>query len=352
MENQGNNNTHLLKEIPLTLTISKQLKTTPNTKFFIYIPNYTEIELSQGKNFENGFWSLTQKLFKTTSFIIKNNLTFFQFLLIHKNNSEEEIVSNVYYKNKEFITGPFITADYTIINKTTINLRIKSITNTQYVKFEIEGIPTNSTLSKGEEIDNNLWEIENKDSKNIMLSLPDNLQTEKLNLSITGINKTQPYYNTTFNLIINLKDNIKPHKTKYKEITIPTLKILKDSKLKFDKYLLTIKNVPENCCIHDGVKIENKWIVKNNHEKIKIRNFDTNINEVNITLEYILLNKDIPTIDNQYSKKIKCDFTDAEIKTKNYTKCLICKNYKKCNLFKDFMNYIGDSTILRHIIHK
>ena len=45
-------------------------------------------------------------------------------------------------------------------------------------------------------------------------------------------------------------------------------------------------------------------------------------------------------------------YKEHEQKTKNYTKCITCKNLIKCQMFKEFMDYIGYTTILRHIIPK
>ena len=348
-----NDNENKLQKIPFNISIPQNLKTTPKTKFFIYIPNYKNIQLSQGKNFENGFWSITKNDLKNILFILPTTLQFFQCLLIYKNNSEEEIVSNIYYKNKQFTTGPFITAEFTLINSKKINLRIKSIFPSKNIHFEIEGIPNNAILSKGEKIDNNLWEIECEESKNLIITLPEDLIDEKIYLTITGIPYKLPYFNTTFNLIINLSETKIPHKKNYKELKIPSLKILKDSKIKFDKYILTVKNLPETCCINNAIKLENKWIIKNKtNDEFIIQNFSPLLEEFEITLEYIILNKEFLTTDNNYIKKIKCNFKDKEIQNKNYTKCITCNNYSKCNLFKNFMNYIGDTTILKHIISK
>lgn len=350
---QNKNNQIKQKEIPINIKIPPKLKTNSKTKFFIYIPNHKNIQLTQGKNFENGFWSINKKELTTTHFILSQNLQFFQFLLIYKNTTEEEIISNIYYKDNKFTEGPFIKSEYTIINPEKINLRIESITPTQNIKFEIEGIPPTATLSKGEKIDDTIWEIRNEDSKNLILTLPQNLNYEKIHLTITATNQSTPYYKTTFNLIINIKENQIPHKNKFKEIQIPTLKILKDSKLKFNKYILAIKNLPENCCIHNAIKLENKWITEEKYnQEITIQNFNTTLNEFEITLEYIIINKELPNLDNTYTKKYKCNFKDKEFQNKNFTKCITCHNHKKCNLFENFMNYIGNSTILKHIINK
>ena len=341
-----------VKEIPFNLPLPKQLQLNSKTKLFIYIPNFNNIEISQGKNFENGFWSLSYEEFKNIKFLIPQDLNFFQFLIIHKNPSQEEIVSNVYYQKDKFYIGPFITAEFTVINDTSINLRIKCICNPKETSFEIAGIPEDALLSFGEKRDDEIWTINNLHCKNLLLKLKNNTKT-KLNLSITGINKNFPHFNTTFNLIINLKEPILPYKTRYKEIIIPTLKIIQDTKLRFDKYILSVKNLPENCCVTNASILENKWIVDDTkNSEIKLQCFNLETNEFFITLEYILINKDLPTIDNTFTKKIKCDIENKEIKIKNYTKCITCKNLLKCKLFKEFMDYIGNTTILRHIIPK
>lgn len=353
MEQKTRNNKLLQKEIPINIKIPSNLKTSPKTKFFIYIPNHKNIQLNQGKNFENGFWSIKKQDLKITNFILPQNLQFFQFLLIYKNNTEDEIISNIYYKNNKFTEGPFIKSEYTIINQEQINLRLQTIFPQQNIKFEIEGIPTTAILSNGEKIDDTIWEIDSEKSKNLILNIPKNLQKEQIHLTITAINQSSPYFKTTFNLIINRTETPIPHKTKFKEIQIPTLKILKDSKLKFDKYILAIKNLPANCCINNSIKLENKWIIEEKQNKeITIQNFNPTLNEFEITLEYIIINKELPSLDNIYTKKYKCNFKDKEFQTKNFTKCITCNNYKKCKLFENFMNYIGNSTILKHIINK
>lgn len=339
-------------KIPLDIQIPKKLHLTENTKLFIYIPNFNNIELSNGKNFENGFWSIQQKDLKSTYIIPHSKITKFQLLLVYKNSSEEEIVSNIYYKNKEFTCGPFITADFTIIDKNTINLRIKSFTSPASTVFEINGLPEEASLSSGHEVGTNTWEVESKQSKNIILYV-NNDKCEKLNLSITATSVNNKAIKSTFNLIINLQsEDILPNKQKYKELKINTFEIINKTEYEFDDYILSIKNLPQNCCIINAINLENKWITSaSNNREITINNFNLDTNEIYITLEYILLNHDkIPTSDNTFITKIKCDFTDQPIKTKDYTKCITCKNCNKCNLFNDFMDYIGNSTILKHII--
>ncbi|MBR1545122.1 MAG: hypothetical protein IJ638_04220, partial [Alphaproteobacteria bacterium] len=320
---------------------------------FIYIPNFKEIALSNGKNFENGFWAISYEEFQRIKFILPIDLNFFQFLIIHKNPSEEEIVSNAYFQDNEFFLGPFITAEFTIINEDTINLRIKCICNPQNTEFEISGIPNDGIISFGEKKDEDTWIIDHTHCKNLLLKLDKNIERKRLNLSITGITKSYPHFNTTFNLIINLKEPLIPYKTRYKEIAIDTEEIIKQSKLRFDKYILSIKNLPYDCCVENGVIIDNKWIIEEKrNKKIKLQYFNLEAKELNVTFEYILINKDFPTTDNIYTKKIKYDLENLSIKTKDFTKCINCRNMSKCKLFKDFMDYIGNTTILRHIVPK
>ncbi|MBR4316392.1 MAG: hypothetical protein IKP65_05450, partial [Alphaproteobacteria bacterium] len=80
---------------------------------------------------------------------------------------------------------------------------------------------------------------------------------------------------------------------------------------------------------------------------------DGSIADIKVTTDYLVavearLNEGLKeNQDNDY-----LDLTDKEIKTKNYTKCITCKNLIKCQMFKEFMDYIGNTTILRHIIPK
>ncbi len=341
------------KEIPFNLSLPKQLKLTPTTKLFIYIPNYTQIQIFHGKNFENGFWSIRYDELENLKFITKKDISFFQFLIIHKNPSEEEIVSNVYYQDKKFFLGPFITAEATIIDEENINIRIKCMCNPKETIFEISGIPEDAILSFGQKTEDDVWVIKDMHCKNLLLKLNKNISRNRLNLSITGINKSSPRFNTTFNLIINLKEPLIPYKTKYKEIKIPVQEILNESKLRYDTYILSVKDIPENCCVLDGKIIDDKWLVEDTKNKeITLQYFNINAKEISVTLEFILINKAFPSIDNTYIKKLKYDLTCSDIKTKNYTQCISCKNLSKCKLFKEFMDYIGNTTILRHIIPK
>ena len=344
--------TDFVKEVPLNLELPNSLKLSPITKLFIYIPNFKNIKMSEGKNFENGFWSISFEELKKINFLLSKNIQSFQFLIIHKNPSEEEIVSNAYYQNDKFYLGPFITAEYTIINETSINLRIKCLCNPSDTKFEIAGIPDNSILSFGKKVSDDTWIVDNLHSKNLLLKLND-IERKKIYLSITGINKNNPHFNTTFNLIINIKEASLPYKTKYKEIKIPALEILQKTRLQFDRYILSIKNPPENCCVDNCKFLENKYIINNDKNKeIRLEYFNLDEKELFITLEYILINNGLPTSENTYTQKVKCDLENAPIKTKDFTKCITCKALPKCKLFKAFMDYIGYSTMLRHIIPK
>ena len=292
-----------VKEIPFKLSLQQQLKLTSKTKLFIYIPNFTNIKLSQGKNFENGFWSLSYQELKNLKIITSKALSFFQFLIIHKNPNQEEIVSNIYFQNGVFFSGPFINAEFTIINENTININVKSISDPKLTdtKFEISGIPEDGILSSGEKIDNGNWIIKDTQSKNFILKTEPNSERKKLNLSITGIKISAPHFSTTFNLIINLKEPILPYKTKYKEIKIPALKILQESKLKFDRYLLSIKNLPQDCCVKNATIIDGKWITEDKkNEELTLQYFDLEAPYLDITLEYILINKDFPVCSKAF----------------------------------------------------
>ncbi len=347
------------KQIPLNIKIPANIHSNPNSKFFIYFPNNT-FALTNGKNYENGFWSITQKEMKYTNIILPTNKTIFQFLLINKNSTEDEITSNIYFKNNQFLSGPFISANYIRLNKNEINIKIKSYT--PHSTFQIEGIPSNSQLSKGKLYDN-IWELKAKEAQDLILTIPEEENINQIHLTIishtTKSLKTKDAKTslpTHFSLVINLDSNLLPNKNKYKETIIQAEDIINNSKIKYDKYLLIIKNVPENTCIENAIKLEDKWIVNNaNNKQIKIKEFNTDTSQetnTEIKLEFILLNKGLPNSNNSYIKKVKPDFKNSKIQNKDFTKCINCKNMKNCKTFQDFMNYIGYSTILKHIIHK
>ncbi len=217
-----------MKEIPLNIKIPKTIKSNPNSKFFIHLPNET-FELSGGKNFESGFWSISKEELKNTKIIAPSSKVSFQFLLINKNSTEDEIASNVYYKNGELLTGPLISADY-ILNPEEINIKIKSFSPD--TSFEIEGLPKVLTLSKGGKITSEIWELTESEAQDLTIKIPTDFKEERLHLTITGNTKEYPHLKTHFNLIINLNENKTPHQTKYKEITIPAENIIKKSKIK------------------------------------------------------------------------------------------------------------------------
>ena len=374
----NNNNTNNNEiAIPLnTIKIPSNLSLKNESQIFIYIPNFTSIKLSQGKNFENGFWSIKFSELSHTNIIIQKNLHLFQLLFICNNINEEEITANIYYttnptniettgntgdkaqtKTPTLYTGPFITASHTILSNNTVNLRLKSFTSPDTTIFDIQGLPSYTQLSTGTKIessDHEIWQIQATKGQSINITLPPQYAHNKLNLNISATNKLSPQYKTTFTIIANLNDTHKTqYKSQYREIKINTFDILKKSNIPFDSFILAIKGLPEYCCIPHSIKIGNKWIInhKQNHQII-INNFNKTLSQFHITLEYIILNTQlqIPSLDNTYTTKIKCDFTNSAPITKDYTKCIICKNCDRCELFKNFMEYIGNSTILRHIL--
>lgn len=357
-----NNNNQIA--IPLsTIKIPSNLSLKNESKIYIYIPNFESIKLSQGKNFENGFWSLNFSSIPNTNIIIPNGLKLFQLLFVCKNINEEEITANIYYTadpNKNIPTlssGPFITASYTSISPNTINLRLKSFTNPTSTIFEIQGFPPTTNLSTGTILtttDTPIWQIPAPLGQSINVTLPEQYIGKKLNLNITAINKLSPQQKTTFTIITTPLNKSQPqYKSQYKEIKINAFDILKKSGIPFDNFILSIKGLPEYCCIPHSIKIGDKWVIghKQNHQII-INNFRKSVSEFYITLEYIILNTQLqlPLNDNTYVTKIKCDFSTQSPITKDYTKCIICKNCDRCKLFKNFMEYIGNSTILRHIL--
>ena len=336
------------KEIPLNINIPDSLATINSTKFFIYIPNFQNIKLSQGLNFENGLWSITKDILTNTNLIIPKDTKYFQILLIYKNSTEEEITCNIYYQNNKLAQGPFISADYKILGAKNILIKLRHYT--PITNFEIEGVPINSILSEGTEIDENTWNIPvHKKDNEIILDIQNSNFPNKINLSISAKDTKNIFLQTTFTLIITLNSQPSNYKNKYKSQTIPITKILNKENIKNKDYLVYIKNIPNYCCIENAVFKNNKWIL-NNPKKIIINNFNPNITNLPINLEFIIFNKDVPIMTNTYFKRINLDFSTGETRTKNFTKCIICKNKKCCNLFSNFMNSIGDSSILKHII--
>ncbi len=339
-----------IKTINLDIKIPRNLKTTPLSRFFIYFPNTNNFELTNGKNFENGFYSISKKEMKTTQIIQKSLTNKFQFLLVYKNISETEIVSNIYYENNKLIPAPFISANYDTINENEIDININTMNNKKDIKFEIEGIPTSASLIGAKHIDDNLWIPTNNNKLRLILSQNNDIEIIKLNIIAYDIHT--PKYKSNFNLIIKVKNSNTNYNKKYREIIINPQKLLDDEKLKYDKYILSITNVPNDVCIHDAIHLENKWIIENkSHTHLVIRNFNTQNDIIKLTLNYILINNKPNKIET-YSKTIKCTFANNEIKIKNFTKCALCKNHAKCKIFDNFMNYIGNSTLLKHIINK
>ena len=218
--------------IPLS-TISLPNPTSINTiatKIYIYIPKFEYIHLSQGKNFENGFWSINFHELSTTNIIITPEIQTFQLLLVYKDISEDEIVCNLYYSiTSGLIAGPFITASYNKTNTTQIALRILALSDKGNTIFEITGIPNSATLNHGKKIeyDDNTttWQIPATKSQNIEIKLSPNDTSsipDTIDLSIIATNINNPQYKTCFTLIINLNDTNKtPHKSQYREKSTP-----------------------------------------------------------------------------------------------------------------------------------
>jgi hypothetical protein len=336
------------RKIPLALRFPKGIGDLKDARIFIYFPK-KGFALEDGKLFEAGLWSLAPGGMKKNTIIAPFSAEIFQFLVIVKPASSTEAVANAYFRDGALELGPFVSADYSI-GRGSVSLSIQSFTRPKDMVFEIEGVPENAGLTKGRALSDTAWTLSARDAKSVELVLPRRDAPKKLVLSVNAFDPAASALISTFTLIINLGRPDKPFAKKYREVRIDAKKLLKDEGVKCDRYLLSVRCPGEMCCVKGGMKLEDKWLLPNNgNAEIAIRNFDPALDRIDLTADFMAVRERPYEIEN-HTKKLPCDFGDAVEETKDFSSCIGCRSHARCPMFEGFMDYIGSTTILRHLL--
>jgi hypothetical protein len=336
--------------MPLAIKLPRKLKLASRAGVFLYFPDMDGVALSSGKDFGGGLFSLSPIELRAAAVTIPGNGTERQFLLIIKNPKATEAVANIYFRDGIFENGPFVSADYRMSDEDGITISAATFSPERYVAFEIEGVPESAGLSKGRCVSDTVWEVPARDAKSFALMLPGGKAGAigQIRLAITASDKRAEGLKTTFNLVIPLKKPSRKPRREYREMKIDAGKILRDGGLKAKDCLLRIRLPDGAFCVKGAAKAKDKWILGRNAGKIvTVDNFDMSKDTLDLALEFIALNPDGSF--ETYVKKLACDFRGSLASGADFVKCISCRNASRCAMFGEFMEYIGNSTILRHI---
>ncbi|MDR1477066.1 MAG: hypothetical protein LBI17_02975 [Rickettsiales bacterium] len=337
------------QRIPLKLNLPKGLGLNAQSRLFIYFPERDGFSLSHGKLFESGLWSASVKEMEGIEILAPKSARIFQFLIIAKPTSGTEAVANAYFEGGRTSFGPFISADYAI-GTDGVSLYMRSFSDPRGTVFEIDGVPEDAGLTNGHDVSDTTWEVPAKHALGVGLMMPKKPAQKKLSLSITASIAKAPRLKSTFTLIMNLEGAPKPYGRKYREIRIDAKKMLRDMGVKYDRYVLSVRCPDNRCCVAGALNIENKWLLpEDRNAEIVIRNFDLEKDGIDITASFMAIRGRPYEIENR-SEKLSCDFRNSVSKTRDFTHCVSCRSKRKCAMFSEFMDYIGDTTILRHIL--
>lgn len=336
-----------IRKIPLDLHFPKGLGTGRDTRFFVYFPK-KGFALDSGKLFEAGLWSISREALKGNAIIAPASADVFQFLVIAKPAAGTEAVANAYYRNGALGFGPFVSADYKA-GRGAVSLSIRSLGGREGTLFEIEGVPENAGLNKGRAASDDAWTLSSREARSVDLLLPSKGAPAKLVLSINAFDPAAPGLTSTFTLVINLGEPSRPFAKKYREVKIDAGKLLRKEGVKCERYLLSVRCPSEMCCVGGGLKLEDKWLIPNEaNAEIAIRNFDPGLDRIDITADFMLVRAGDGKIENR-TKRLSCSFAGALEENKDFASCIGCRSHGRCPMFGGFMDYIGSTTILRHL---
>jgi len=298
-------------------------------RFLIHFPN-SEIELSEGIA-KNQLWEATHDS------IIENpnNIKTFQFLVLIPREGQAEVVSDIHFARGKLSPGPFISADYKNAGERN-DILLELLSEEKGVMVEIDGVPEGGYIVNARRISETGWKMpfENK----IRLNLP-NEGVDGASLTITAFASKTPRTSSTFTLVLPTHPRPNGYHKRFRDVKID----LKEA-LGHIPRIFYVK-LPEHACIPHGKKLGQRWLVQNT-ETLTVRMFGPT-QKADIEVTYIA-----PDGFGDFEEviaKISCDFSKAASQIRDYRECVFCVSAQKCQIFRDFMNYVGNDTMLRQI---
>ncbi|MDR1009336.1 MAG: hypothetical protein LBL52_03745 [Rickettsiales bacterium] len=330
----------------LDLSFPKSLGLSPDSRIFLYFPNHQEIGLDRGKLYGEGLYVLPVKEVKATEIRYPDTIAAFQFLVMIKNSAGAEIVSDAHFVGDRMHQGPFISADYTLKGRR-MEITLRSFQPPKDTMFELEGVPDGARIDKAAHSGDGSWTLPT-DAKSAVIELASDTPRE-ISIGVIARSKSQPRYPSSFNIIANVGVRTKGYRKQYKEMKIDIGSMTKKMLPKAKNYMISVHGDTDSFCIEGFRKIGNKWVASDGTKSMVIRSFDKESPYIELIFSFLAEAGGKLSIE---TRRTRADFSGIVARFKDYAQCAACINRSKCTMFKDFMDYVGNTTMLRQIISR
>jgi len=333
--------------VDLGLVFAPDMPMGKDAKVYIYFHDANGISVSEGKLFQDGLWALFPAQAAVAKLVVdaEAERDVFQFLVMVKSAARSEIVANGYYIGGKIHYGPWISASYSIAGDV-MTLDVSNYPASLKTTMEIENVPEYARVVGAQSEGDGVWKLRASSLIRTVRVKVDSERGDKLNLGIVGFKKGSPNFKSNFNILANF-DAPRGYPRKYQEIKIDLSKVVKSELPRVKNYIVSIHSSNENFCVEGFDLVGDKWVSRDNHKSITIHNFEEAGKPLELMFNFIAESKNKIEVK---SKLVKLDSKNIISHFKDYTSCARCRHAHKCKMFKDFMGYVGHTTILRQIV--
>jgi hypothetical protein len=300
-------------------------------RFLAYFPN-PEVSLVEGMARDN-IWDAHRRSVLHAPDSVKS----FQFLLIFPRGNLPEVTANVHFAKGRMTAGPFISAGYSK-DDGRIGVSLEMLSGEKDAVVEVSGVPVEARIAGARRISETAWRI--RFSPKIRMELPAGFG-RGISLGLDVFAAKFPGRASHFGLI--LPGPVRPggYPKSFREVKLDVAEALGVVPKLF--YMSSVAPI----CVPEGKRIGSRWLI-NDEAEITVRLFGGGTDGARLVFSHI--RPDGLGDFEEVVKSVEIDFGGGRATAQDYRKCVFCAGGRACPMFRDFMEYIGNDTILRQII--
>jgi hypothetical protein len=300
-------------------------------RFMAYFPN-PDVSLAEGIARDN-LWDAN----RDSRVLAPDGIKSFQFLLIFPRGNLPEATANVHFSRGRLAAGPFLSAGY-VKSDGRIDLNVELLSDEKDVALEISGVPEEARLSPGRRVSDTGWRLPM--SPKIRMSLPDGFE-RGIRLGISAYSAKTPSRASHFSLIVSGPKRPAGYPKTFREVRVDVARALGAVPKLF------CVSSAARICVPEGRRLGERWLVDGKTE-VSVRLFDGEAGMVRLMFSYI--QPDWLGDFEEIVKAVDLDFGSGFATAQDYRSCIFCAGGRACPMFRDFMDYIGNDTLLRQIV--
>ncbi|MDR0367097.1 MAG: hypothetical protein LBH41_00795 [Rickettsiales bacterium] len=331
-----------MNETPLAISMPSALKDASLGAVYIYFPN-PKISLDRGRVYGGRIYRVDRSDIGRAKILYPGDEPVFQFLVMVKPANRDEIVSDAHFVGTKIYMGPFVSASRRLADRR-LEISLESFPPSPSVVFEIEGLPDGARMENAAPEGDSVWRV--KGPGRVTTLLPER-PADGLRIGITAKNVRMPRFPSHFNLVVPPLGKPGGYRKNYREVKIDIAKMALSRLPRAKNLYITIKGPEREFCVQGFRKIGDKWISRENVKSIVLNSYDKANPMVDFLFGFVRERGGKMDVS---SEKHSVDFSRIASKPRDYAKCVDCVNARKCPMFKEFMDYIGNDTILRQIV--